>query len=194
MSIATTLYRPTPVTTPGIANWLFADPRSGWIWFAVRMYVGWEWFTAGRHKLWPASGPSWITSGNALQSFWLNAVKVPDKGKAAITYGWYRQFLQYMLDHDWYTWFAKLVAVGELLIGIGLLLGAFVAIAAFFGTLMNFNFMLAGSASTNPVLFGIAILLVLAWRVAGVIGVDRVLLPVVQTPWAWTGRFRRPGV
>ena len=48
---------------------------------------------------------------------------------------------------------------------------------------MNMSFLLAGSASTNPVLFTFAIGLMLAWRVAGYYGVDRWLLPMLGTPW-----------
>ena len=48
---------------------------------------------------------------------------------------------------------------------------------------MNMSFLLAGSASTNPVLFTLAIGLILAWKVAGYYGVDRYLLPVLGVPW-----------
>ncbi|BCX03223.1 MAG: hypothetical protein KatS3mg053_1161 [Candidatus Roseilinea sp.] len=88
-----------------------------------------------------------------------------------------------MLQNGWYTWFAPLVAVGEVLVGIALIVGMLTAIAAFFGGLMNWNFIMAGTASTNALLFAIAILLMLAWRVAGWYGVDRWLLPKLGTPW-----------
>ena len=88
-----------------------------------------------------------------------------------------------MLDHKWYTWFADVIVWGEVLIGIGILVGALVGIAAFFGTLMNFSFQLAGSASSNPVLFGLSVFLILAWKVAGFWGLDRYLLPLLGTPW-----------
>ena len=55
--------------------------------------------------------------------------------------------------------------------------------SAFFGALMNMSFLLAGSASSNPVLFTAAIGLMLAWRVAGYYGLDRYLLPMLGTPW-----------
>lgn len=42
----------------------------------------------------------------------------------------------------------------------------------------------AGSASTNPVLFILAILIILASKVAGHIGIDRWLLPALGTPWS----------
>ena len=84
---------------------------------------------------------------------------------------------------DLYTWFAKIISYGELLVGIALILGAFTGIAAFFGGLMNWNFMMAGSASTNPMLFLIAVGLILAWKVAGYVGADYFLLRYLGTPW-----------
>jgi thiosulfate dehydrogenase [quinone] large subunit len=48
---------------------------------------------------------------------------------------------------------------------------------------MNMSFMLAGSASTNPILFFLEIGLILAWRVAGYYGLDRYLLPRLGVPW-----------
>jgi thiosulfate dehydrogenase [quinone] large subunit len=48
---------------------------------------------------------------------------------------------------------------------------------------MNWNFMMAGSASTNPMLFVIAVGLILAWKVSGYIGADYFLLRLIGTPW-----------
>jgi thiosulfate dehydrogenase [quinone] large subunit len=48
---------------------------------------------------------------------------------------------------------------------------------------LNWNFIMAGAASTNGLLFSLAILLILAWKVAGWYGLDRYLLPLVGTPW-----------
>ncbi|MSQ41993.1 MAG: hypothetical protein EXR65_03030 [Dehalococcoidia bacterium] len=110
-------------------------------------------------------------------------MQVPAQGRPPISYGWYRDFIQFMLDREWYTWFAPLVAFGEVAVGLALIVGAFVAVAALFGAFMNFNFMLAGTASTNPVLFLLAVALILAWKVGGYIGLDRWLLPVLGTPW-----------
>ena len=149
-------------------------------WLPLRFFVGRDWISAGWHKV---TDPAWTGNGEALQAYWQRAVTIPESGRPLITYDWFRQFLQYMLDNGWYGWFAKVIAWGEMLVGIGLLVGALVGIAAFFGTVMNFSFMLAGSASTNPVLFGLAVFLVLAWKVAGYWGLDRWLLPALGTPW-----------
>jgi thiosulfate dehydrogenase [quinone] large subunit len=43
--------------------------------------------------------------------------------------------------------------------------------------------MLAGTTSTNPVLFALTVFLVLGWKVAGWIGLDRYLIPLLGTPW-----------
>ena len=173
------------IIDPPIAKKMFSETGAwAWVWTAVRVYVGYDWLTAGWHKV---TSPAWMAGGSALKGFWEKAVAVPAApAKAAITYDWFRAFLQALLDGGHYVWFAKLIACGELLVGIGLILGAFVGIAAFFGAFMNFNFMLAGSASTNPVLFLGAVLLMLAWKTAGYWGLDRWLLPVLGTPWKVT--------
>lgn len=151
------------------------------LWLPIRFFVGQEWLSAGEHKV---RGDGWMDGGAALQGYWTNAVAVnPETGRGPITYDWFRDFLNYMLNHEWYTWFAKLVAVGEVLVGLGLLVGALVGIAAFFGTVLNFNFMMAGTVSSNPVLFGLTVFIILGWKVAGFIGLDRWLLPILGTPW-----------
>ena len=68
-------------------------------------------------------------------------------------------------------------------VGVLLIIGAFSGIAAIVGATLNFNFMLAGSASTNPVMFIVAVLIALGWKAAGWIGLDRWLLPALGTPW-----------
>ncbi len=169
------------VSDPPIATTLFSTTKLSWLWLLLRVYVGYEWITASLHKL---ESPAWMQTGEALKGYWMGAVAIPEApARAAITYGWYRSFLQFLLDNQSYVWFAKVIAVGEFLVGLGLIVGLFVGIAAFFGGLMNFNFMLAGSASTNPVLFLCAVLLMLAWKVAGYWGLDRWAVRWLGTPW-----------
>lgn len=168
------------ITDPPIAKWLFNTSIAGWLWLPLRIWLGWQWIDASLHKI---NNPAWTVTGDALKGYWTNAVSIPDQGRPPVAFDWYRSFLQAMLDAQAYTWFAKLIAYGELLVGVALIVGAFTGIAAFFGAFMNWNFMLAGSASTNPMLFVIAVGLILAWKVAGNIGLDRFLLPWLGTPW-----------
>ncbi len=153
--------------------------------------MGYTWITSGWGKV---TNPAWVQTGEALKGFWARAVALPEApARPLITFGWYRVFLQAMLDSGAYTWFAKVIAFGELLVGVAFVLGAFVGIAAFFGGFMNWNFMMAGSASVNPVLFTFAILLILAWKTAGWWGLDRWLLRLLGTPWQPGKVFARSG-
>ncbi len=168
------------ITDPPLIAALFGNTRWAWLWAILRVWLGYDWITHGIDKL---GNPAWM-SGESLLGFWQRAVAVPEApARPLIAFDWYRSFLQALIDGGSHVWFAKFVAVGELLVGIALVLGIFTGIAAFFGGLMNFNFMLAGTASTNPVLFLAAILLIMAWKVAGWWGMDRFLLPLLWTPW-----------
>ncbi len=168
------------ITNPPLARFLFEDTRFAWFWLIVRVLLGIAWIDASLHKL---SSPAWMQTGDALKGFWQNAVGVGATAKTSIAFDWYRGFIQSLLDSGSYVWFAKLVAVGEFTIGVCLILGLFTGIAAFLGGFMNWNFLMAGSASTNPLLFLAAILLILAWKTAGFWGLDRFLLPALGTPW-----------
>lgn len=165
---------------PAFARFLFNNRAAGVFWLPVRIFLGFAWLQAGWHHL---SDPEWTVGGGALRAYWENAVRIPDQGRPPISFEWYRDFINVLLAGHHETWFSWLVALGEVAIGLGLLLGALTGIAAFFGALMNMSFLLAGSASTNPVLFTFAIGIMLAWKVAGYYGLDRWLLPALGTPW-----------
>ncbi len=165
---------------PGFVRFLFGNSRAGLFWLPIRLFLGFAWMDAGWHKV---TGTGWLDGGTALQGYWTNAVAIPEEGRPAITYDWYRTFIETLLNNDAYTWFAPLIAFGELAVGIALILGILSGFAAFFGAFMNMSFLLAGSASTNPVMFTLAVGVMLAWRVAGYYGVDRWLLPMLGTPW-----------
>jgi thiosulfate dehydrogenase [quinone] large subunit len=168
------------VAGPGFARFLFNNTRAGLLWLPIRLFVGFEWVEAGWHK---ATGGGWLDGGASLLGFWQGAVKIPEGGRPPITYEWYRTFLQFLIDNHAQGWFAWIITFGEIAVGVGLILGALTGIAAFFGCFMNMSFMLAGSASTNPIMFTLAVGLILAWKVAGYYGLDRYLLPMLGTPW-----------
>jgi thiosulfate dehydrogenase [quinone] large subunit len=168
----------TVVTDPPLARLLFSDTRFAWVWLPLRLWLGWSWLTSGWGKF---QNPAWMDNGTALKGFWERAVAV--EPRTVISYDWYRDFIQLMLNAEAYTWFAKVITLGEIGIGIALILGAFVGVAAFFGGFLNWNFVMAGTASTNALLFAIATGLVLAWKTAGWIGLDRWLLQALGTPW-----------
>jgi thiosulfate dehydrogenase (quinone) large subunit len=180
MANTLTTHKGKIVQDPPLVQMLLSNSRAGWVWVLPRIWLGWQWFQAAQHKI---GSPQWVQTGDALKGYWLNAVQTPATGSPPIAFDWYRSFLQTLLDAQAYTWFAKLVAYGELLVGIALIIGAFTGIAAAFGGLMNWNYMMAGSASTNPLLFIVAVGLIAAWKVAGYIGADYFLLRWIGTPW-----------
>lgn len=169
-----------PLETPSFIHFLFNDRRASVLWLVVRVWLGWQWFEAGLGKV---QNPAWMQTGEALKGFWMGAVQMPAEGRPPIAFAWYREFLQTMIDAQAYTWFAKIIAVSEVLIGVALILGIFVGLTAFFGGFMNWNFIMAGSASVNGVFFALAVLLVLAWKIAGYIGADYFILPRVADLW-----------
>lgn len=166
---------------------LFGQVRWAWIWLIVRVYAGWQWLQAGWEKLHDAT---WTGSkaGTALSGF-LNHSLTLTGGQHPAVQRWYGWFLQHIVLPD-ATFWGYVVSWGEFLVGVALILGIFTGIAAFFGGFMNMNYLLAGTVSLNPILFVIAVLLMLAWRTAGWWGLDRWLLPAVGTPWRSGGVVR----
>lgn len=166
---------------PAFTRFLFGNSHAGLFWLPVRLFLGFAWLEAGFHKL---VGEGWINDGgSSLAKYWEGAVKIPETGSGKISYDWYREFINQLLAGGHEQWFAWVIVFGEMAVGIGLIIGLLTGFAAFFGAVMNMSFLLAGSASTNPVLFTLAIGLMLAWKVAGYYGVDRYLLPRLGTPW-----------
>ncbi len=179
---------PADLQEPAFVRFLFHDARAAWIWLVVRLYLGYEWLSAGWGKV---TDPAWTgaTSGSALTGFVNGAIGKATGAHPAVQ-GWYADFLKgWVVPNS--ALFAHLVAYGEVLVGLALIMGALTGIAAFFGIVMNANYLLAGAVSTNPILAFLAIFIVLAWRNAGWIGLDRWLLLLIGTPWQPGGIFRR---
>ncbi len=157
-------------------------PLAAWLWLPIRVWLGWQWLVAGWEKV---INPAWMQSGAALKGFLGGAVAaVSSKGAPIIHYTWYANFLKVLISSGSYTWMAKLVSVGELLVGIALILGIFTGFAAFFGGLMNFNYLMAGAVSVNPMFLVLEVTLLLAWKISGYIGLDYFLVPRVGAMWS----------
>jgi thiosulfate dehydrogenase [quinone] large subunit len=173
-------FQTVEIEGPAFARFLFGNPRAGLLWLPIRLFVGFEFLAAGLDKL---NSTAWTSDGTALLGFWSHAVAVPASGSPAISFEWWRAFLQLLIDANAAPWFSWIVLMGETAVGLGLVFGCLTGIATFFGLTLNMSFMLSGSASINPVLFACGIGLILAWRVAGFYGIDRYLLPRLGTPW-----------
>lgn len=162
-----------------VSSWLFTNTSSAWIWLVLRLYLGYSWLMAGIGKV---TSDAWTGSnaGVAIKGFLGGALAKAEAGEVS---GWYAKFLEAIVIPN-SVLFSYMVAWGEVLIGVGLIIGVLTGIAAFFGALMNISFLLAGTISTNPVMFMIAMVLIMAWKVAGWYGLDRWVLPTLGTPWS----------
>ncbi|MDP2598352.1 MAG: DoxX family protein [Candidatus Liptonbacteria bacterium] len=173
------------IPEPNFSKFIFSDTRFAWFWLIIRLYVGYEWITAGWGKV---MSPAWVgpQAGSAIQGF-LKGAAAKAVGEHPAVSDWYAYFINSVaLPHP--VFFSYIIAFGEVAVGLGLIFGAFTGIAAFFGILMNFNFLFAGTTSTNPTLLLIEIFLILAWRNAGWWGLDRWLLPRLGVPWRRGGQ------
>lgn len=165
---------------PKVARFLFADSRPAPLWLLLRLWLGWGWLQAGLGKV---GSPAWTgeNAGAAVAGFAQGAL-TRTTGDHPDVQWWYGWFLENVVIPNAKI-FGFLVAYGEVLIGLALILGLFTGLAAFFGTFMNLAFLLGGTVSVNPIYFVVGTWLVLAWRNAGWIGLDRWLLPALGTPW-----------
>lgn len=178
---------------PAIARFFLGTAGAAGMWFVVRMYVGAEWLVAGVEKVQTGFGAA------SIKGFALGALAKATGAHPAVQ-DWYATFLKNFVIPN-AGLFAFTVTWGEAAVGLGVLIGALTGIAAGFGVLMNLNYLLAGTVSTNPVLGVLGLFLVMSWRVAGWIGVDRWLLPALGLPWkrgtlfgGGTARIPRPPV
>lgn len=179
------------IPDPPLARFLFGDRRMAPFWLLVRLYVGWQWLSAGWGKL-TGSEAGWVgaNAGKGMAGFVAGALK-QSTGAHANVQPYYVWFLQHLVQPYPAIW-AYAITFGEILVGLGLIVGLFTGIAAFFGGFLNANYLLAGAVSTNPALFILATGLVLAWKVAGLIGLDALALPLLGVPGA-PGKLLRHG-
>ncbi|MED4227918.1 DoxX family protein [Neobacillus cucumis] len=150
----------------------------------LRLYLGYAWLTAGLHKL---------TGGFDATGFLKGAVVNPVKGPdGAVVFGWYVDFLKHFAIPN-ADIFNTLIPVGEFLVGLGLILGCLTTAAMFFGLVMNFAYMFAGTISTNPMDILLGVFIVAAGLNAGRIGLDRWVIPFIRK-FAVKGNYTNPTV
>lgn len=137
--------------------------------FLIRLFLGYQWITAGWTK---------ITSGFDANGFLQGAV-ASASGEHPAVQGWWATFLEGVAIPN-VDFFNVLIPWGEFLVGLGLILGTFTTLAAFMGVVMNFAFLFSGTTSTNPMMVILGMLLIIAGYNAAKIGIDRWLIPIVK--------------
>lgn len=139
----------------------------------IRLYLGWQWLHHGWEKI---TGGTFDASG-----FLKNAIAKPvlESGTQNKVYPTYVSFLDnFALPNSGI--FKVLIPWGEFLVGLGLVLGCLTTIAMFFGLLMNFMFLFAGTVSSNPWYVLIGFIIITAGANAGKFGADYYVQPYLK--------------
>ncbi|GAC1551657.1 MAG: DoxX family protein [Herpetosiphon sp.] len=160
---------------------------SGLIWLVARLWLGYEWLTAGIEKVFGAGNAAWVgnKAGVGVSGFLKGAIAhsplapgydVAQNAHPAVQ-AWYAQLAQSIFLPNAQL-FSYLVSYGELLVGIALIVGLFTHFAALMGVVMNLAYLLAGTTSTNPQLLVVGLVIVLAGGTAvSRFGLDRFARP-----------------
>ncbi|MEN6349930.1 MAG: DoxX family protein [Syntrophomonas sp.] len=157
--------------------------NSNWartLWTILRVYLGWSWFTSGFEKVFGEGSKLWVGSqaGVAVTGF-LNGALTKTTGPHPDVQWWFVAFIKnFALPHA--KLFSYSVAFGELLVGAALIFGVFTTAALLVGMFLNFNYLLGGSVSTNPIFLLQEIILLWAGAAAYYWGADRYLLPIIH--------------
>lgn len=143
------------------------------VWTVLRVWLGYQWIVPAMEKL---KDPKWVGSeaGTALTGF-LKGGLAQATGDHPSVQWWYAKFIENVALPNAKI-FTYIVPCGELLVGISLILGAFTIAGLLGGAFMNLNYMLAGTTSTNPILYTVAIILIAAGTNAYKIGIDQLII------------------
>lgn len=157
---------------------ILRDKRISIIWAVLRVWLGYNWVTAGYEKL---TSPVWVgnKAGVAIQGFFKGVI-AKSTGEYPVVESWYANFIKNVAMPN-YKIFTYLIPVAETLVGIALILGTFTTIALIAGAFMNLNYMLAGAGSSNPVMYTLEIILLVIGGSVFYIGLDQFLiLPIIK--------------
>lgn len=155
---------------------------TGILWLVARLWLGYEWLMGGLEKVVGEGSAAWVGSkaGAGVTGFLNGAIAKsplaegfdPSKNAHPAVQEWYATLARDVFLPN-ATAFSYLVAYGELLVGIALILGIFTHFSALMGVIMNLAFLFAGSSSTNPQMLVVGLAIVLAGGVAvGYYGLD----------------------
>jgi thiosulfate dehydrogenase [quinone] large subunit len=155
-----------------------ADRRlTGIFWLALRLLLAYEWLSAGLEKIQEAA---WVGDKvpAGIHGFLAGAVGKATGAHPAV-FGWYADFIKNVAMPNEHL-FSYLVAYGEVLVGLALLLGIFTKWAAFWGGLMNLAFLLAGSTSANGYMLTMEVAMVFGGLGVSFYGLDTIVLPYLR--------------
>lgn len=158
-----------------------ADKRVvGIMWLTLRWWLASVWLAAGWGKVFGERAPAWVgeKAGGAVTGFLGRALEKTGGDNAEVL-PWYATFIREVALPN-ATLFGYLVAYGEFLVGLALVVGLFTRFAALMGMLMNLAYLFAGVSSQNPQMLLAEAAIVFVGGAAGYYGLDRYVLPAIR--------------
>jgi thiosulfate dehydrogenase (quinone) large subunit len=157
------LSNPSELNPPRTLVWLQRSKVMAIVWTAMRVWLGVMWIQAGVAKLWGAENSAFLHNNGA------GVAGIAAHGTPA--YSWWGTFLHgFVVPNS--GWIGILVAVGEFVIGIALVLGLFTRIAALGSLVLLFTYVMSGTASVCAFYALFAVVILATWRTSSWIGVD----------------------
>ena len=152
---------------------------TGLMWLVLRLFVGYEFVTAGWEKVTSGQWLGFDNGGAAIQGFLGGALKKAATGEHPEVQGWYAGLVQNVFLPN-ATLFANMVAIGETLVGVALILGVFTKFSAAMGATMNLAFLAAGVSSSNPQMLVFQVAMVFGGAGVAYYGLDHFVLPYLR--------------
>ena len=119
-----------------------------YFYLALRLYLASQWLKSAVPKL---RDPGWMSTGEEVKRFCERAILVPEPpARPQVSFEWYRDLLKAMTEGEMPRYLGRGLVLGQLVCGLGLLLGIQPRKAAAIGLVQNLSFALAGTSGHNP--------------------------------------------
>jgi thiosulfate dehydrogenase [quinone] large subunit len=154
-------------------RWPFTSPYSAPLWLVLRLYIGWIFFQMGLNK---------------IEAGWLNSdptgdlLKLVANGKIPVPFEFYRGVADQLVGAGVTPVLSFTMPFMELAVALALFSGVLTPLAACGAILLNINFILTGIGQIGldgPIIVA-NMMLILSYRVVGVIGFEKLALRILK--------------
>lgn len=146
-----------------VLTWPFRSTLTSPVWLVMRLYLASVWLQFGIAKI----RGGWL-AGEGLHGM----LKAVAAGQTPAPFSFYERVAGMLVDTGMHHVLSVVIPLAEVAVGLAFALGVLLVPAAMGATLLNVNLVLSGVASIHfdGRIIALQILLLLAWRVAGYLG------------------------